>query len=596
MAHAGAWLHQAGDGVAKCLSKSEFWLAVRWWLGCPLLSKPSACATCSITSNSFGHHAMACRSGHYTRRHNALCDVVEGRLTKAWYVVEREVGVSRGEQPAYLLIRNADAGRHLAIDVTGRQPHPDSTDSGYVAEARDAKVAKYSAKCCSKGWCFLPLVVTTFGALAEPTREFFDRWIRVVAGDRNTWTHPVEGSKWWSEVSTATMRCIARQLELSVPANHPHSLWCSRSTLTTSSSQTVQDGVDREVEIAAVLSQGKAHPAQPDVCPPCRNEVLHESIASPFVQQPSLQPMVRISNKRAGAEVKHLQPKAHNEQTTPAIQQNSTNPSAAATLPHLTPTGHITTQCGGANFNTWAPMRSMPRTASSQSTWSGWARHSSTSPCWNNTTQTLSSGRTGDATPPEIRPDQHLTEQQGILCSSSSLHFQCSSTSREVCDLSSEARARGERNRPKSTVTTAADLRYSSVGRPHSPGTAPTGRPTPRWAAAKGGEAREVRRESENKPTKRKCSPTTSKTRRDYNMKTRNRTTNTTVLIGSTWLCTPMGDSQATGHASHLAGRAAGIGGASSKAAQSERCESLLDKKKKLLLQFLKFSFIDCLM
>ena len=93
-------------------------LALRWWLGCPLLdydsSSPPVCPGCPVKVDPHGDHLLCCRRINFTRRHQAVQEALAGVLTDAGQPFEREVPVPNcpdGQlRPADLLLRNWTGG------------------------------------------------------------------------------------------------------------------------------------------------------------------------------------------------------------------------------------------------------------------------------------------------------------------------------------------------------------------------------------------------------------------------------------------------------------------------------------------------------
>ena len=102
-------LEQAG-GLGSCLMgitpnrnlnsvipTDTYRLALRWWLGCPLLEydaqHPPLCPGCQSTVDPHGDHLLCCRRINFTSRHQAMQEALASVLTDAGQPFEREVQV-----------------------------------------------------------------------------------------------------------------------------------------------------------------------------------------------------------------------------------------------------------------------------------------------------------------------------------------------------------------------------------------------------------------------------------------------------------------------------------------------------------------------
>ena len=93
-------------------------LALRWWLGCPLLEydaqNPPLCPGCQVAVDPHGDHLLCCRRINFTRRHQAMQEALAGVLTDAGQPFEREVQIPScpdGQlRPADILLRSWTGG------------------------------------------------------------------------------------------------------------------------------------------------------------------------------------------------------------------------------------------------------------------------------------------------------------------------------------------------------------------------------------------------------------------------------------------------------------------------------------------------------
>ncbi|KAL5494027.1 hypothetical protein EMCRGX_G015296 [Ephydatia muelleri] len=158
------------------LEPAEFQVALKWWLGIPVVQGQS-CPQCpSFVLDDFGHHSLSCKhGGDVVSRHNKLRDVFLYFCQRACLGPHLEMGCGAGytnsqSRPADFLVPNWDLGKPAAFDLSIMSTlHPSvlqeaSMTAGSAALVAENRKHKYNDRKCEElGWVCIPLVVKTYG-------------------------------------------------------------------------------------------------------------------------------------------------------------------------------------------------------------------------------------------------------------------------------------------------------------------------------------------------------------------------------------------------------------------------------------------------
>ena len=174
--HASAWLSVTPSPRLNLhLEPAEFQVALKWWLGIPVVQGQSCphCPSCVL--DDFGHHSLTCKhGGDVVMRHNKLRDVFYDFCQRACLGPRLEMGCGAGSdsqsRPADVLVPNWDLGKPAAFDLSVTSTLQSSVlleasvtagSAALLAETR--KHINSDKKCDELGWACIPLVVETYG-------------------------------------------------------------------------------------------------------------------------------------------------------------------------------------------------------------------------------------------------------------------------------------------------------------------------------------------------------------------------------------------------------------------------------------------------
>ena len=175
--HTSAWLSVTPSPRLNLhLEPAEFQVALKWWLGIPVVQGQS-CPQCpSFVLDDFGHHSLSCKhGGDVVSRHNKLRDVFLYFCQRACLGPHLEMGCGAGytnsqSRPADFLVPNWDLGKPAAFDLSIMSTlHPSvlqeaSMTAGSAALVAENRKHKYNDRKCEElGWVCIPLVVKTYG-------------------------------------------------------------------------------------------------------------------------------------------------------------------------------------------------------------------------------------------------------------------------------------------------------------------------------------------------------------------------------------------------------------------------------------------------
>ena len=173
--YAGAWLQAVPmPALGLYLQPSEFVLAIRYRLGCPVFDRAGPCPACLRHSDALGDHAMCCgHQGERIARHNSLRDAIHSSAAAAALNPTKEgryLLPGNNRRPADIYLPGWAAGLDAALDVTVVNPLQDATveraavTPGHALQYRyNAKMASAAEECQAQGIAFLPLVVESLG-------------------------------------------------------------------------------------------------------------------------------------------------------------------------------------------------------------------------------------------------------------------------------------------------------------------------------------------------------------------------------------------------------------------------------------------------
>ena len=183
LSHAGDWLHAPPiPSLGLHLRPTEFVLAAKYRLGCPVYNTAAPCPSCLKPSDKLGDHALNCG---YTQeriaRHNHLRDAIyETAVAAALSPVKEGRFLIPGSdrRPADILLPYWSSGRDVALDITVVNPIQQATmpeaavTAGHaLTYAYNRKVAKAGEACRQQGLAFIPLAFESFGGWHEVTHS-----------------------------------------------------------------------------------------------------------------------------------------------------------------------------------------------------------------------------------------------------------------------------------------------------------------------------------------------------------------------------------------------------------------------------------------
>ena len=174
--HASAWLSVTPSPRLNLhLEPAEFQVALKWWLGIPVVQGQSCTHCPSCVLDDFGHHSLTCKhGGDVVSRHNKLRDVFYDFCQRACLGPRLEMGCGAGSdsqsRPADVLVPNWDLGKPAAFDLSVTSTLQSSalleasvTAGSAALLAENRKHNNSDKKCDELGWACIPLVVETYG-------------------------------------------------------------------------------------------------------------------------------------------------------------------------------------------------------------------------------------------------------------------------------------------------------------------------------------------------------------------------------------------------------------------------------------------------
>ena len=130
--------------------------------------------------DAFGDHLLCCNKAEFYSRHKVIVKCLTMFVTAAGVRATNEVQIEGRERPADIFMDRWTTADPVAVDVT--ITHPLAPSLGLNArQAKEAaatkerqKVAKYAHLIREKQLNFIPVGVTTFGALGPQATQFVD--------------------------------------------------------------------------------------------------------------------------------------------------------------------------------------------------------------------------------------------------------------------------------------------------------------------------------------------------------------------------------------------------------------------------------------
>ena len=164
------------EALGLRLQPDEFIILLKWWLGLHLLppDQYAECSSCGEPLDIFGDHLLCCRKAGLIQRHNAVVKTVWHHCTAAGLHATPEVSIDGRTRPADLLLSHWKGGGPCALDIAVVHPLAPSIPFASVKTGREAienmeriKRAKSAEGCEKSNVAFLPVVLSTFGAIGS---------------------------------------------------------------------------------------------------------------------------------------------------------------------------------------------------------------------------------------------------------------------------------------------------------------------------------------------------------------------------------------------------------------------------------------------
>jgi hypothetical protein len=176
---ASAWLTVIPSSNMS-FSNRQYQIAMRLHLGLPVYPSKTKCACKTGHLDRFGIHALACKTkGDIISRHNAVRNVIHNYCEEAGLTAELEKGNLLGDyadkrRPADVLIKNFSLNSDHCLDIAITSPLQDkyiagaSSTEGYAASNYyKFKLSKYAEAVIKENMVFQPIVLETFGRIAD---------------------------------------------------------------------------------------------------------------------------------------------------------------------------------------------------------------------------------------------------------------------------------------------------------------------------------------------------------------------------------------------------------------------------------------------
>ena len=174
----GAWLSAIpSSALGTEISPPIYRILLRWWLGLSIAGSSSdveglKCPFCAEATDAYGDHVLCCNKAEFYTRHQVIVKCLTTFVAAAGVRATNEVQIEGRERPADIFLDRWTTAEPVAVDVT--VTHPLAPSLGLNArQAKDAaaaarerqKISKYAHWIRDKQLNFIPVGVTTFGAL-----------------------------------------------------------------------------------------------------------------------------------------------------------------------------------------------------------------------------------------------------------------------------------------------------------------------------------------------------------------------------------------------------------------------------------------------
>ena len=170
------------------LVPTDFCLAVKWVLGCPVIPQPITCPACQDIFDVYGDHALSCKQGRdRISLHNSLRDVLASTASLGFghsnvrVEVHAELAVGN-HRPRDICITGWSHLNDTLFDITTTLPSQSTLlassahTTGHAAQiAHDTKLRKWEAHRDSSRETFIPLAVELWGGWHPSAHKAFSR-------------------------------------------------------------------------------------------------------------------------------------------------------------------------------------------------------------------------------------------------------------------------------------------------------------------------------------------------------------------------------------------------------------------------------------
>ena len=209
-------------GLGTELNNDECRLALRFWLGAPLLPpqwQGAPFPLCGQALDILGDHVVCCARNQLKHCHSVLQGAHFDLAQLEGIPAALEVALPDGSVPGDVCFRQWDADGPLMVDFTIRHPTPlgsspppvDSLRAWFTTQAED-KDSKYADKCRRSGYSFLPFVVNPWGGLGPDAMKVMLRLQKLALGSKRGWARTRLAQQIWQKISLAVAKPVARQL------------------------------------------------------------------------------------------------------------------------------------------------------------------------------------------------------------------------------------------------------------------------------------------------------------------------------------------------------------------------------------------------
>ena len=141
---------------------------------------PVECPFCGEASDCFGDHVLCCNKAEFYTRHQVLVKCLTAFVAAAGLRVANEVQIDGRQRPADIFVDRWTTADPAAIDVTVSHPLAPSLglnvrSAKELANTKEKqKIAKYAHLIAEKQLHFIPVAITTLGALGPQATQFVD--------------------------------------------------------------------------------------------------------------------------------------------------------------------------------------------------------------------------------------------------------------------------------------------------------------------------------------------------------------------------------------------------------------------------------------